>query len=315
MQYRALQVAGDDAAKALVGLATNLGAGVHRTPEAVAEVVRAAATKLTQLLTLQQARPNGERWAEDPLFCIHDVEAARDAVVVTRLQADSAPMIQVNSSTSEGRTAEQVRDGLDEAYSPPQFKLADKYAYIIKHVAICLTFGSACPLLYCICFVALAMMYVCQKAALGQDALLICAPAERARARRAAFAFAELVNAEAYYVGVSPDTAEADLRQRRELTGAGSAAWSDAAPVRAALAGGVLILDGLERAERNVLPTLNNLLENRELALDDGRRLVPEWRLAQLREEVDVPLLPVPQTFRVIAPAFRVRLFYRDRPP
>ena len=50
-----------------------------------------------------------------------------------------------------------------------------------------------------------------------------------------------------------------------------------------------------------MLPTLNNLLENRELALDDGRRLVPEWRLAQLREEVDVPLLPVPQTFRVIA--------------
>ena len=143
--------------------------------------------------------------------------------------------------------------------------------------------------------------WLCQKDALGQDALLICAPAERARARRAAFAFAELVNAEAFYVGVSPDTAEADLRQRRELTGGGSAAWSDAAPVRAALAGGVLILDGLERAERNVLPTLNNLLENRELALDDGRRLVPEWRLAQLREEVDVPLLPVPQTFRVIA--------------
>ena len=49
--------------------------------------------------------------------------------------------------------------------------------------------------------------WLCQKDALGQDALLICAPAERARARRAAFAFAELVNAEAYYVGVSPDTA------------------------------------------------------------------------------------------------------------
>ena len=63
--------------------------------------------------------------------------------------------------------------------------------------------------------------WLCQKDALGQDALLICAPAERARARRAAFAFAELVNAEAYYVGVSPDTAEADLRQRRELTGSG----------------------------------------------------------------------------------------------
>jgi hypothetical protein len=28
-----------------------------------------------------------------------------------------------------------------------------------------------------------------------------------------------------------------------------------------------LILDGLEKAERNVLPTLNNLLENREMSL------------------------------------------------
>ena len=64
------------------------------------------------------------------------------------------------------RSPSTRRTLLDEAYSPPQFKLADKYAYIIKHVAICLTFGSACPLLYCICFVALAMMYVCQKAAL-----------------------------------------------------------------------------------------------------------------------------------------------------
>jgi hypothetical protein len=37
------------------------------------------------------------------------------------------------------------------------------------------------------------------------------------------------------------------------------------APVRAALHGRLLILDGLEKAERNVLPTLNNLLENRNV--------------------------------------------------
>ena len=34
------------------------------------------------------------------------------------------------------------------------------------------------------------------------------------------------------------------------------------------------MLDGVEKAERNVLPTLNNLLENREMALEDGRFLV-----------------------------------------
>ena len=34
----------------------------------------------------------------------------------------------------------------------------------------------------------------------------------------------------------------------------------------------------LRTAERNVLPTLNNLLENREMALDDGRFLVASER-------------------------------------
>jgi hypothetical protein len=44
----------------------------------------------------------------------------------------------------------------------------------------------------------------------------------------------------------------------------------DAPPLRAAVHGRVLLLEGVEKAERNVLPLLNNLLENREMALDDG---------------------------------------------
>lgn len=35
-----------------------------------------------------------------------------------------------------------------------------------------------------------------------------------------------------------------------------------------------MIIDGVEKAERNVLPVLNNLLENREMQLDDGRFLM-----------------------------------------
>ncbi len=60
------------------------------------------------------------------------------------------------------------------------------------------------------------------------------------------------------------------MKQRREIS-AGTAVFVDQGPVRAALNGRVLIIDGLEKAERNVLPTLNNLLENREMSLDDGR--------------------------------------------
>lgn len=47
----------------------------------------------------------------------------------------------------------------------------------------------------------------------------------------------------------------------------------DQAAVRAAINGRILVLDGIEKAERNVLPILNNLLENREMSLEDGRFL------------------------------------------
>lgn len=64
--------------------------------------------------------------------------------------------------------------------------------------------------------------------------------------------------------------------------------YKDQAPVRAATEGRVLILDGnnhypihiigIEKCERNVLPILNNLLENREMNLEDGRFLVSPKR-------------------------------------
>ena len=117
------------------------------------------------------------------------------------------------------------------------------------------------------------LRWMAQKDSLGQDMLLLAPPAERRRARHLALAFCELINAEVECVTISADTTESDLKQRRELDGRGGVSWSDGPPVRAALGGRVLLLDGLERAERNVLPTLNNLLENRELSLDDGRRL------------------------------------------
>lgn len=63
------------------------------------------------------------------------------------------------------------------------------------------------------------------------------------------------------------------IEQRREIQG-GSAVFVDQAPVRAAVGGRVLLLEGMEKAERNVLPLLNSLLENREMPLEDGRFLL-----------------------------------------
>eukprot|EP01052_Picozoa_sp_SAG31_P039064 SAG31_NODE_5340_length_2600_cov_1.800880_2_plen_274_part_01 len=115
------------------------------------------------------------------------------------------------------------------------------------------------------------LRWLMQKSMLGEDVFLI-GPPGRAR-RHVAMAFAELFKREIEIVSISADTTEADLKQRREIVN-GDAVFVDQAPVRAALCGGLLLLDGIERAERNVLPTLNNLLESREMALEDGRTIV-----------------------------------------
>lgn len=52
--------------------------------------------------------------------------------------------------------------------------------------------------------------------------------------------------------------------------------------MRAATEGRLLIIEGIEKAERNVLPLLNNLLENREMHLEDGRHLISAERYDKL---------------------------------
>ena len=120
--------------------------------------------------------------------------------------------------------------------------------------------------------------WLLQKDLLGQDAFLIGPPGPRKR--WISLAFAELTNREIEYLALSRDITETDIKQRREIVD-GTALYSDASAVRAAVNGRILILDGVERVERNVLPVLNNLLENREAQLEDGRFLMAPGRFDQ----------------------------------
>jgi hypothetical protein len=121
--------------------------------------------------------------------------------------------------------------------------------------------------------------WLLQKRQLKQDVYLAGPPTSTRR--QLVLALAELCGWECEYLAITRDTAESDLKQRREIVG-DSVLWSDAAPVRAAVHGRLLILDGLENAERNVLPTLNNLLENREMMLEDGRFLMRQEAVQSL---------------------------------
>ncbi|GAB0097855.1 AAA_5 domain-containing protein [Sergentomyia squamirostris] len=119
------------------------------------------------------------------------------------------------------------------------------------------------------------LRWMLQKDNLGQDIFLIGRPGPLRRS--VAMQFIELTQRELEYVALSRDTTESDLKQRREIE-SGTAKYHDQSAVRAAINGRVLVIEGVEKAERNVLPVLNNLLENREMNLEDGRLLIPAAR-------------------------------------
>ncbi|KAJ8722262.1 hypothetical protein PYW08_004664 [Mythimna loreyi] len=148
------------------------------------------------------------------------------------------------------------------------------------------------------------LRWMMQKDLLGQDMFLLGRPGPSRR--KVALQYLELTQRELEYVALSRDTTEADLKQRREIQSS-TATYFDQSAVRAAVEGRVLVLEGIEKAERNVLPVLNNLLENREMHLEDGRFLVPAARYDKLLEEHGADevarwrLVRVDENFRVIA--------------
>ena len=95
------------------------------------------------------------------------------------------------------------------------------------------------------------LRWMAQKEALKQDVMLIGPPG--CQLRRLALWWAAVSRREVEYLALSSDTTDAELKQRREVVD-GTVHYVDSPPVRAALAGRLLILDGVERAERNVLP-------------------------------------------------------------
>uniref|UniRef100_A0A3Q3VYX4 von Willebrand factor A domain-containing protein 8 n=1 Tax=Mola mola TaxID=94237 RepID=A0A3Q3VYX4_MOLML len=152
--------------------------------------------------------------------------------------------------------------------------------------------------------VAEHLRWIMQKDLLGQDVFLIGPPGPLRRS--IAMQYLELTKREVEYVALSRDTTETDLKQRREIY-SGTALYIDQCAVRAATQGRVLVLEGLEKAERNVLPILNNLLENREMQLEDGRFLMSSERYDKLlqehtKQELDNwKIVRVSEDFRVIA--------------
>lgn len=76
--------------------------------------------------------------------------------------------------------------------------------------------------------------------------------------------YLELIKREVEYVFLFRDIIEIDIKQRREIV-FGIAYYYDQLVVKVVIEGRVLVLEGIEKVERNVLFILNNFLENREM--------------------------------------------------
>lgn len=141
------------------------------------------------------------------------------------------------------------------------------------------------------------LKWMSQKDSMGQDMFLIGHPGPFRR--RLIFMYCELNKREIEYVVITRDTTEHDIKQRREIQDR-NAYYVDQAAVKAAIHGRILIIDGIEKAERNILPVLNNLLENREMSLEDGRLLIDSKRYNELHVKSN-KIIPVHPDFRVVA--------------
>ena len=146
--------------------------------------------------------------------------------------------------------------------------------------------------------------WLMKKDQLGQDALLVGPPGPTRR--RLILAYLELTRKPYQYLQLTRDTTDSDIKQRREIQNK-TALFINQAAVNAAIHGHTLVLDGLEKTERNVLPILNNLLENREMNLDNGQFLVSTQRFDELlkfysKEQLEkLNFIRVHEDFRVIA--------------
>ncbi|KAI8828154.1 AAA domain-containing protein [Chytriomyces cf. hyalinus JEL632] len=153
--------------------------------------------------------------------------------------------------------------------------------------------------------------WLMKRVSLGQDVFLMGPPPSSIR-RNLVSLFLSLAQREMDYISLHRDVAaDSDLKQRREIVRSSlnevSVKWTDSVAVDAALNGRVLVIEGIERAERNVLTVLNNLLENREMNLEDGRHIIHPTRYDDLLkshslQEMDkLGLLRCSEDFLVIA--------------
>ncbi|EFA13666.1 von Willebrand factor A domain-containing protein 8-like Protein [Tribolium castaneum] len=99
------------------------------------------------------------------------------------------------------------------------------------------------------------------------------------------------------------DMTARDLIQQRTTLENGDTVWTLSPLVLAALEGKIAVLDGIHRIHPSTLSCLHRLVQNRELQLHDGKRLISHERYQLLKTKTTPTdgVLPIHPDFRIVA--------------
>ena len=110
------------------------------------------------------------------------------------------------------------------------------------------------------------------------------------------------------YSHIACDPCVSDLLQQRSTDSKGNTLWKTTPLVAAAAAGGLAVLDGVDRLPPATLAAIRSLTEDRDCTLFDGTRLLRWDRFDALCSELQCTPQQLSERHRLvrIAPSFRI---------
>lgn len=96
---------------------------------------------------------------------------------------------------------------------------------------------------------------------------------------------ANLLNYEVEPILLYQDMTSRDLVQQRNTLPSGDTVWQNSPLVEAALSGKLAVLDGIDRVHPSTLAVVHRLVQDRELQLYDGKRLLRHDRYDEIKQK------------------------------
>lgn len=96
---------------------------------------------------------------------------------------------------------------------------------------------------------------------------------------------AQILNYEVEPIVLYQDITSRDLIQQRNTLPNGDTIWQNSPLIQAALEGKLAVLDGIDRVHPSTLSVIHRLVQDREVQLYDGKRLIRHDRYDEIKEK------------------------------